>query len=395
MSRIVVLSTIYLNIPSANGICARNLVDSLRKQGHDVFVICYEEETLSDEENLDRLYTIPVPDLNVKHTIMQKLIRAAMVVAGSTKPILSEAFTADYYNKLCEIERKSPIDAIIAMYFPFESVEAMFRFSKDRPNIKTFIYEVDSVGDGVSKSQVYEIYNHAYEKWLNKVYSKVDNVFIMRSHEVYWKSHFGKKFSYKMILTDIPVLVEKNVLHEKRNDPIKMIYAGLIEKRYRSPSYLLSVLSIISEKIALDFSFYSKGDCENEIAEAKNRISGIHQYGYIAPDELDKEISDADFLVSIGNTVSRSVPSKLITYLGYGKPIIHFSSQREDVCLEYLEKYPYALIIKQDESIETSASKLIDFIQCNKDVKIDTKETMSIYEENTPAFNASLIAKCL
>ena len=395
MSRIVVLSTLYLNIPSANGICARNLVDALRKQGHEVYVVCYDKTTLKDEENPDPIYTIPEPDFNVKHTLVQKLIRTATVAIGSTKPILNESLTKDYYKKLCEINHLVTIDAVIAMYFPFESVEAMCRFSKDRPNVKTFIYEVDSVGDGVSKSQVYEIYNRAYESWLNKKYSEVNNIIVMQSHANYWKTHFGTRYAEKMVLTDIPVLIEKNYTPRNPERRVRFIYSGLIEKRYRSPAYLLSVLENISKILDFEFSFYSKGDCEEEISEARSRVHGIRQYGYVTPGELDKAISESDFLVSIGNSVSRSVPSKLITYLGYGKPIIHFSSQREDVCTEYLKKYDFALVIRQYEDIDISSSKLIEFINNNKTTKIDISETIKKYWENTPVFNASLISERL
>jgi hypothetical protein len=393
MSRIVVLSTVYLNIPSANGICARNLVEALRKQGHEVLVVCYQKETLKDEENLEQIHTIPEPDLNSRHTLIQKLIRTAAVVIGSTKPIINEYLTTDYYNKLCKINDLRTIDAVIAMYFPFESVEAMCRFSKEKPGVKTFIYELDSVGDGVSKSQVYEIYNRAYGNWLNKVYSAVDYIILMRSHVNYWNEHYGARYSNKMILTDIPVLIEKSHTVKPKGECVKFIYSGLIEKRYRSPLYLLMVFEKMSEELNFEFSFYSKGDCEEDIANVGKRIKGICQYGYVTPGELDKAILASDFLVSIGNSISRSVPSKLITYLGYGKPIIHFSSQHDDVCIEYLKKYDYALVINQDEKVEISTSKIIEFVEKNKDRKIDTSETIGKYMENTPAFNASLIDK--
>lgn len=395
MSRIVVLSTIYLNIPSANGICARNLVEALRKRGHEVYVVCYDKPTLKDEEKADKIYVIPEPDLNVKHTLLQKLVRTIAVAIGSTKPIINENLTDYYYKKLRVINQSYSIDAVVAMYFPFESVEAMCRFSMETPNVKTFIYELDSVGDGVSRTQVYEIYNRAYEKWLKGIYSKVDNIFVMKSHFDYWKKHFGTCYLKKMISTDIPVLVEKKYTHSTSEKCVKLIYSGLIEKRYRSPTYLLSVLEKLRENIDFEFSFYSKGDCEDEIAEVGSRCKEIHQYGYVTPDELDQAISESDFLVSIGNSVSRSVPSKLITYIGYGKPIIHFSSQRDDVCADYLSEYPLSLTINTEMELDRASAEMISFIKKNLHSQIDYENISKIYAQNTPEYSCRLMEERL
>ena len=396
MSNIVVLSNKYLDIPSANGICAKNLVCALRKRGHNVFVVCYEKETLKDEEYQEYIYTIKEPNEDAHHTILNKAFRTVSVMIGSTKPIINEELTNYYYRCLCDICNQVTIDAIIAMYFPFESVEAMRRFISEHSGIKSFVYELDSVGDGVSKKQfLYNIYNSAYEKWLNKVYSEISYTLVMQSHIDYWRGHYGTDFQNKMVLTDYPVLLNRQHTIRSRNNRIKFIYSGIIDKRYRSPSYLLRVLEQLKEKIDFEFHFYSKGDCEDEIADVANRIRGIHQNGYVAPNELNVALSDSDYLVSIGNSMSRAVPSKLITYLGYGKPIIHFASQEDDICLEYLRKYPLALFINQNDNLSESTSKIMKFINETTGKSVDFKEISRNYENNTPDYSAEIIERLI
>lgn len=392
MSNIVVLSNKYLDIPSANGICAKNLVFALRNRGHSVFVVCYEKETLRDEDHQEYIFTIKEPNQDVHHTILNKAFRTFSVMIGSTKPIINEELTNRYYRCLCEIYNQVTIDAIVAMYFPFESVEAMRRFILEHSGIKSFVYELDSVGDGVSKKQfLYNIYNFAYEKWLNKVYSEISYTLVMHSHMDYWKCHYGNQFLSKMILTDYPVLLNKQKKIKSRNNNIKFIYSGIIDKRYRSPSYLLTVLEQLSLIIDFEFDFYSKGDCENEIAEVANKIRCIHQNGYVTPTELDAALCDSNYLVSIGNSMSRAVPSKLITYLGYGKPIIHFASQDDDICLEYLKNYPLALFINQNESLNESAAKIINFVNETNGKSVDFKAISENYKKNTPDYSATII----
>jgi hypothetical protein len=389
MSRIVVLSTIYLNIPSANGICARNLVDALRERGNDVIVVCYEDK--SEEEKDEFILTIPRPYLNETHTAIQKIIRTVQVAMHSTKPIFNQEMIDAYIKRLNEVNKAGKIDAIIAMYFPFESVEAMRIFCKDNPGVKSFIFELDSVGDGVSNSQIKALYNRAYERWLYQVYSEVTAAVIMRSHIDYWMSIFGKQFGSKVKVVDIPVLQQKEYTLVQEHESIRMIYSGLIEKRYRSPSYLLQVIKELEKTIDIDFSFYSKGDCEDEIKQAAMSVGGIRQFGYVPPDKLEKAIQDSDYLVSIGNTFSKSVPSKLISYISYGKPIIHFSSQEDDICNEYLQRYPLTLIIDQSKPIDDSIEKINSFLIETRKKHVAWETIVGLYRENCPSYSAKII----
>lgn len=396
MSNIVVLSTLYLNIPSANGLCARNLVDAFRNKGHEVYVVCYEKETLQDEQRRDRIFTVQQPANDVTHSTLQKIIRTTKVLLGSTRPLLNEQLVEEYYQRLCEISRRTKIDAIIAMYFPFESVEAMNRFSKHNKEVKTFIYELDSQGDGVSKSQIYEIYNKRYETWLKRMYKDVTAVIVMKSHEAYWKRTFEPTYSEKLLIADLPILRKKSIQESHPHEETRLIYSGLIEKRYRSPSYLLSVLKELhSRGFKFYISFYSKGDCEDEIATVAREVTEISQHGFVTPDELDVAINETDVLISIGNSFSRSVPSKIISYLSYGKPIIHFSAQENDVCNEYLSKYDLALVVKQTMTVKQASDLVIDFLGKTKGETVSFNDVQRNFFLNDPDYCANLICKTL
>ena len=106
---------------------------------------------------------------------------------------------------------------------------------------------------------------------------------------------------------------------------------------------------------------------------------------------MDKAIARADILVSIGNSISRSVPSKLITYLSYGKPVIHFSSQKDDVCVQYLDQYPLGLVLNEWESVEENACKLCGFIQKVQTMTVEFSEIANTLWMNTPLYSAELI----
>lgn len=385
MGHYVVLSTIYLGKPSANGICAQNIVKALQEAGNIVDVICYENSDIKEKN----VYTVPGINIEGSGSLIGKMMNLSKLIFPKFDNVLVE----NYYQQLITINDKEKIDCIVAMYFPFESVEATYRFKKKYDDVTAITYELDSVGDGIAKSGIQGIITKAYERWLRKIYAGVDSIFVMKSHKQYWDVVFGTRYKTKCQVADIPVFTRKELAENPSitRNMTKMIYAGLIEKKYRSPSYLLESLKLIKRIQDFEMSFFSKGDCEQEIQEAAIEIGSIKQNGYVLPEVLETAIQESDFLISIGNSVSRSVPSKIITYLSYGKPIIHFSSQKDDVCNEYLKEYDLALVVDQSSPVEQSAKLISDFIKENKGRTLTFETIREKLVLNDPTYSAEVI----
>ncbi len=394
MSHVLFLSSYYLGAATANGICARNVVKELNNMGHIVDVICYENNQCDVvPENVHTIDKPCISELTGFCKIADKLRKGFQLLEGDISAALDYCLVARYVDELEKIYSSQCIDAVVAMFFPLECAEALYLFKKKYPDVKAIIYELDSIGDGVAETSVQFLYNRMYNRWLNKLYTEVDNIIVMQSHKGYWDNTFGKFYGDKVKYADIPVLVEKqiSVVVAEENVPTSMIYAGLIEKKYRSPSYLLSVLRELDKSTEFAFHFYSKGDCEDEIANTASDVAGIFQHGYVQQNVLDQAIGSADFLVSIGNLYSKSVPSKLISYLSYGKPVVHFSSQKDDVCAQYLRNYPLALVLNQREPVIENAKNLYAFIGEMQGRRVRFLDVAQAFSMNTPKFSAELI----
>jgi len=386
MSRFLILSSNYLGSANANGICAKNIVKQLTAMGHEVYVVCYNQGP--SEENV---YTIPYNSVDVKSTFFSKVLRGTKSLFC---PYYNKKLVKEYEAMALNICREKNIDTVISMYFPLETVPVMKSVKKFFPDIKRIIYELDSVGDGIYVSSFYQrVASKAFERWNKRQYRYADSIVIMESHEEYWKKKFGKKHGEKLVMADIPVLVKKELPKVCKNtdEPVSFLYGGLIEQAYRSPDYLLNVFEEYSKEEKAVIDFFSKGDCEGKIAERAKKIPGIRQNGYVPEAVLDEAVAKADVLVSIGNKFSRSVPSKLITYLSYGKPVVHFSSQKDDVCVGYLEKYPLGLVLNEWESVEENAQKLIGFTQEIKGKTVDFSYVVDALKMNTPKYSAELL----
>ena len=130
-----------------------------------------------------------------------------------------------------------------------------------------------------------------------------------------------------------------------------------------------------------------------DASEAAKRVGCIFQHGYVSEAELDVAIADADILLSIGNRVSRSVPSKLITYFACGKPVVHFSSQKEDVCMQYIEKYELGLVLCEWDTVEENIRKFQDFLDKALGRSVNIEMVEKVFNKNTPSYSASLITE--
>lgn len=386
MANYIVLSTFYHNKPSANGICANNIVNELMLNNNSVDIICYKNLYSSEKKTC-------IHEINFEYSpqkgIIKKLIRFTQRLHS---PLINKKLVDDYFTKILEIISDKRIDCIIAMCFPLEALLAAYLVKQIHSNIIIIDYELDSVIDGVDYRQS-KNKKRIYEKWFTEIYQKIDYIFIMKSHLEYWNKSFCY-FKDKLRAVDIPVLIPKTNNNVINNNIPLLIYSGLIEKRYRSPNYLLELFDYIKDKIEYELVFFSKGDCERTISEYVKDNSKIKQYGYVSQGELELVMKKANFFVNIGNSFSNSVPSKLINYISYNKPIIHFSPNYSDVCLSYLKEYPLALIVDQNIPIEQEAERIIDFIRNHKcaDFKVNINK---IFEMNTPKFSSDIIQKCV
>lgn len=386
----MLLTRAYLNSQSANAICAGNIAEALKCAGHEVRIISLEQaDTVSGDESV-HIVSLPI-EYKKTEGWAPRIMSLLKLAKCETDRVLDQRIADLYYNKICALGQDNPFDIIVSFLFPLESAQAVAKYKEKNQSVQAIVYELDSAGDGIIQSRFPKLYNRTVERWLTGIYQIVDLVIIMQSHKEYWMKRFGIEFGKKVKIADLPVLLRKPTSITANGKELLFLYCGILDKKYRSPDYLLMILRELKPLIRFEFHFFSKGNCESRIAEESKTIPEIKQMGYVTKEELEKELINASILVSIGNSNSRSVPSKLIDYFSYGKPIIHFASQDDDICLEYLSKYPLALLINQNESLNESTAKIMRFINETKGKSVDYKDISRNYKKNTPDYSAAII----
>ncbi len=371
---------------SANGICAEALVTEMENQGAYVVVISFDSEI--KDYNSDKVISVlnKTPDQKVASNFLGKCINLLKeILLYSRTPKYNKVAVENAIDIANKLNKTIGFDRVVSVYFPVEAVITAYKLKKLYSNLKFVIYELDSVADGILGGSKYGGYIvRAYKGLLNKIYKVADLVIVHKSHKECWLKEHNKHKS-KLKISDLPILCEPDYFEKIEDDSCcKFLYGGTLDEAYRSPRKMVESLNKLDD-ISYNIDFYSKG-CETLLKNLAN--PNIRLHGYVGKEELDKAISEADFLLSIGNAVSNSLPSKIITYMSYGKPIIHFSLQEKDVCAEYLEKYPLAFVVKKNENPQQVLS---EFIKNNVGKTVAFSEVCELFPMNLPRYSVECI----
>ncbi len=150
------------------------------------------------------------------------------------------------------------------------------------------------------------------------------------------------------------------------SDGPKLVFAGSLYKDIRNPGYLLKLLAaLIEAQPQTQAHFYGRvNDCA-ECFAPYDRLLGrsLFVHGPVDRETALRETGDADILVNIGNKTTYQLPSKIVDYLGAGRPILNMVASEDDSSVAFLNGHPAALILIEDEALlADNAEALVDFV---------------------------------
>jgi len=296
---------------------------------------------------------------------------------------------------------KENYDAIIGVSLPVETV-----FAASNSN-KFIFYELDSITNNPEyKRGVKKLYRRRLLRIERALYDKAKLIIHLESNrEYYEKKAEYDKYTKKTVYADVPNLVEQTCIEsadniESRNasEPkVTIAYFGSLFPDYRSPEYIISVLKKASESVDLQCTFYSRGACEDIIEQnEKDNPQVFSKGGYVEHEKVKRIIQRTDFLLSIGNMLTGddySLPSKVIEYIGSGKPIIHVRGGDNDSAVKYLDKYGLACIIDPTCDFEYNVRSLVCFLKSKKGMSRCFQEVREVFENNDPLYTAKIVER--
>ena len=407
MKNYIFLTNYYLPRPGATGVCIHQLAKEIKKHGNDCTVICYHDE--QSEQIIDgvKIERIDIPfylNTTKKQGYIRRWIHRVLTILQKGMhilkyPLKSNKLVSNYLNSLKVVIGRNVESVVIASYTPLESVIAAKKIKDIYPNVKIVFYSTDSLsnergGDGFLSPKLREFFGL---RWEYKLFPFFDKILIMENHKNhYYYSGLFKNYISKMEIVNFPLIIKpssvssisKNVY--RANGVINIVYAGTLYKVLRNPQYACDLFTQVLPYLKLQVIFVGGGDCDDILKKAEltseGRIKGL---GFKPYNIAISYIEQADVLLSIGNADSPMAPSKIYEYMSTGKPIIHIYTYEKDPCLDPLQKYTNAIIIKNDD--QTAVRRIINFLRNSN--KIEFEEIEQIFISSTPRYSTRLIER--
>ena len=407
MKKILIMTAAYgKDSESPCGKDVYELSKTLSKAGYDVNVLTLtkenkqieklEEITLNKVESLTSRRKHLIEEYTQKCNIIKRL-KLHWALHKINHKIADTYFMGDLmsYDALNdwikEVSHKT-FDLLISVSYPFY-IQGYAKFVRKKLHIKKWIpYLLDPHADNV---HCYKDKRKRRGKKENKIFKACTNIFTVE--EIVTQARYSpiKKFLQK--IQYIPThLMTDNTKYQKKNntDLIHFVYTGLFYPDIRNPEKLLQYFTQLPNNYIL--TLYSRG-CVDIVTRYKEILGDrlqINDY-ILDQEEYNKMIGQADFLVDVGNTVSNQVPSKILTYCSFGKPIIHFKNCKNEVVGEKFQQYPLFNVVDYSNDISVVVEEIKNIVKKDFGEAVSYQEIKDNFSECTVEYVADKIKNIL
>lgn len=290
--------------------------------------------------------------------------------------LIKAAFWADSHD-LYSIVNDERIEALVCMIAP---IEDLYITMAAKLKIPIYLYQLDPFYN------LHDIENKRLKRQFVHYIKKVSHVFTTELlMNQYYHDCKLKRYIWKMSIVQFPKLKNHVASRGVGSEKIVLLYAGSLYGDRRA-DYLIDLSKCLPNDSYIVFC----GNCETKEELMSLKRNGIVCKGYCSREELAKEMDSASFYINIGNRVKNQLPSKVIDYIGTGKPIINLFQIEQCSSKKMLEKYEYHLDIDVKE-IETEKERIQEFVLRMRDKKIPWRDVENRYREYTPEFVAGQI----
>lgn len=417
MKHIVFVLSGYYPYFSAVGTCVNHVVFCLKTRYHITILSVKNHYGQSDEDCLNGCHILRVDTKQINHRLyvedkvrsernnsFRRFYSLELLFLRTLKYLkaIVEPHNVDYQlcrkyeEALDRIHSTTPIDVIIPVCIPFESMVATYRYcSRLQSPPRVISYFFDPFSDNISLHRTKLNRKIKYAKHLQLERNILDlssHVIIMR----HLQPHFDQEFSdyvNKISVLEHPMLCAASAIPREKKTQVKTLtYAGSFNKGIREPDFMLQVLAKL--EISIECNIYAVGNCsEVLLAYAKKYPSVIHFHGGVTKAEADQAIAQSDYILSVGNRNANQSPSKIFECLATGKPIIHFYYYNQDSVISILQRYPNSVCIQiTDDMAEDMRKKLCKFLKEERQ-PLSFEEVKLLYPDALPETTANVIAE--
>jgi len=274
-------------------------------------------------------------------------------------------------RRICKLQR---IDCIVCFKNPNDTIAGAIEANVDVPIIA---YELDP-WENCAEQTDEELSEQQYE--LEKHCAAIITTKLLYPN--YMKPEC-KIPSDRVFSAEFPNIVEYAAPCKKTftDGKIHCVFTGQLYDDIRNPKFTIELFSKLADKnIVLDI-FGNDNGCLKDIDLPDN----IVYHGEVSSDEAMSYLFAADVVVNIGNTLVYMLPSKILTYVSMGKPILNIIKSTKCPTLSYLDKYPLAKTILEKEYVsDNDIKEIISFCKSAPAHIVEFNDVKAIFSDATP-----------
>lgn len=411
--KILVLTDKYFPRPYANAMCAQELIRVWTRRGDSVDVLAYDDFDGTPDRWEDNAVYYVKPDERLRlfyyadtyrntpkgktaHILANILSKVKGTILLPWQPFYSFSFPRRIYKKMCELQEKNCYDGVIAILNPFDSNIAACKFKAKYPDVPYVVFCVDTLRKTFVDQHISKTFADAFI-WEKKILQNCDAYFYMHSRKGDYELSRYDPYRSKLRESDMPCFkvrdIDKIPRYDFGEDGEHWVYAGSIGGPHYNPNQLLEIFKKIENSPKRVLHLYTRGAEADRIAAMANKEKlNVRVHGYVDAATLESIMATADVIVSL--KTSGQISAKIFECMSYGKPIVHFSGQKNDPDVYYLEKYILGNIVKMyEENQESELNKLVQFLENSAGKQVDPTELKKTFETSTPEYSAERIAE--
>ena len=408
--RILVLIDKYFPRPYANAMCAQELIDVWTKEGHIVDILAYEDfDGVPAQWKGSNVYYVR-PDARLRlfyyadtyqNTNKGKIACIAANILSKVKgllllpwqPFYSFSFPRRIYQKICDLYEQNNYDGIVSVLNPLDSNIAACRFKSHHPQVPYIVFCVDTLRKGFVERHLGEDVANGF-MWEKKILQNCDAYFYMRARREDYAPIRYEPYRSKLKESDMPRFKIKRLEEIPQYDfgegGEHWVYAGSIGGVHYDPYAMLDIFKQISKEPKRVLHLYTRGGEAEKIAKiAANERLNVRVHGYVDAETLKSVMATADVIVSL--KTSNQISAKIFECMSYGKTVVHFSGDKNDPNVYYLNKYTLGHTVRMYNNINVELKALLSFLKDAVGRQADMQKLNETFAKSTPEYSADRI----
>ena len=290
----------------------------------------------------------------------------------------------NYKNTIKKALKMKPYDCVIAFGMPFYSFLALLKI---KTNIPIVLYKLDPWANLYFFKQIRNKVLIEEKKCVCKASAIITTDLLKNESYNYYSDDTISKITSLEFPNIVKVEGETDVtIFEK--DKINCVFCGSLYKTIRNPQYTFDLFKNLNQEVV----FHIFGRLKEGLSLSEYMSENIIYHGVVPSDKALAYMQAADILINIGNTENNLLPSKILTYISMGKPILNIIKLSNCPTLKYTKKYPLALDILETEEVKKEdIERVRNFIIENKGKEIPFETVEKLYYDCTPEYVGSKV----